>query len=227
MAKSYRKEIHGKTPYFDDYDENKKFLRIMSRPGYPLQAREVTQLQTIIQTQIERMGAHLFEEGASVNGGEIVEATARAIRLVDTNFTIDQLKLFVGKTIKNQDGVRASIVSYADASTLENDTNQVLFVNYTSAGEFASGDTITILGTLPVITAVIGSSEGVPAVTVATNVVKINRGIFFADGFLIETDTESFVAYDVIENSYRSFDSPPQLDSELIDRLLHPMMMIH
>jgi len=208
MAKSYRREIHGKSPYFDDFDANKKFLRIMSRPGYPLQAREVTQLQTILQSQIERLGSHLFEEGANVNGGEIVEATAIAVRLVNTNFTVDQLKLFIGKTITNQNDVRASIIAYADSSTLSDDNNQVLFVNYTSSGEFSAGDTISILGTLPVITAVIGSSDGVPAVTVATNVVKINQGIFYADGFLIESNSESFVAYDVIDDSYRSFDSP-------------------
>ena len=41
-------------PYYDDYDESKEFYRILFRPGYAVQAREVTQLQTILQKQIER-----------------------------------------------------------------------------------------------------------------------------------------------------------------------------
>ena len=43
-------------PYYDDYDESKEFYRILFRPGYAVQAREVTHLQTILQKQIERNG---------------------------------------------------------------------------------------------------------------------------------------------------------------------------
>ena len=111
MAKSYRQDIHGKNPYYDDYDPNKKFVRIMSRPGFPLQAREITQAQTILQNQIERFGDHFFEEGASVKGGEIVEASGIAIRLNDTSFTTDELKSFLNKTItRPSDGVSAKII---------------------------------------------------------------------------------------------------------------------
>ena len=41
-------------PYYDDYDEDKKFLKMLFRPGYSVQARELTQLQSILQKQIER-----------------------------------------------------------------------------------------------------------------------------------------------------------------------------
>ena len=51
-------------PYYDDYDESKEFYRVLFRPGYAVQAREVTQLQTILQKQIERNGRHTFEEGS-------------------------------------------------------------------------------------------------------------------------------------------------------------------
>jgi hypothetical protein len=32
-------------PFFDDYSEDDKFHRILFRPGYAVQARELTQLQ--------------------------------------------------------------------------------------------------------------------------------------------------------------------------------------
>ena len=41
-------------PYFDDYDESKGYHRIPFKPGVAVQARELTQLQTILQKQIER-----------------------------------------------------------------------------------------------------------------------------------------------------------------------------
>ena len=56
-------------PYYDDYDESKQFYRLLYRPGYAVQARELTQMQTILQRQIERFGRHVFEEGTIVIPG--------------------------------------------------------------------------------------------------------------------------------------------------------------
>ena len=53
-------------PYYDDYDENKKFLKTLFIAGRPLQAREATQIQTQLQAQIERFGNHQFKAGARV-----------------------------------------------------------------------------------------------------------------------------------------------------------------
>ena len=63
------------TPYYDDYDEDKNYYRILFRPGYAVQAREVTQLQTILQKQIERYGKHMFKDGSKVLCGEVTVAT--------------------------------------------------------------------------------------------------------------------------------------------------------
>jgi len=55
-------------PYFDDYDETKNFNRVLFKPAVPLQARELTQLQTILQSQIERFGQYQFKEGSIIKG---------------------------------------------------------------------------------------------------------------------------------------------------------------
>ena len=49
-------------PYYDDFDEAKKFLRLLYKPGYAVQARELTQAQTILQNQIGRFGNHIFKK---------------------------------------------------------------------------------------------------------------------------------------------------------------------
>ena len=46
------------SPYFDDYDPKDDFYRVLFKPGYPVQARELTALQSILQNQIEKFGQH-------------------------------------------------------------------------------------------------------------------------------------------------------------------------
>ena len=53
-------------PYFDDFDETKNFHKVLFRPAVPLQARELTSLQSILQNQIERFGGYQFKEGTIV-----------------------------------------------------------------------------------------------------------------------------------------------------------------
>ena len=58
-------------PYFDDFDKDKNFYRVLFRPGFPIQARELTTMQSILQNQVEAMGSHLFKEGAMVIPGQV------------------------------------------------------------------------------------------------------------------------------------------------------------
>ena len=55
-------------PYFDDYNEDKNFHRVLFKPAVAVQARELTQLQTILQNQIERFGDNILKEGTIVKG---------------------------------------------------------------------------------------------------------------------------------------------------------------
>ena len=63
------------SPYYDDYDETKNFHKILFRPSNAIQARELTQLQSILQNQVERFGNHIFDEGALVMGGTVTVNT--------------------------------------------------------------------------------------------------------------------------------------------------------
>ena len=77
------------SPYYDDYSEDKKFHRVLFRPAFSVQARELTQLQTIQQNQIERLSDHFFEKGSMVIPGEIS---------YDLNYTAVKLTSFAGST---------------------------------------------------------------------------------------------------------------------------------
>lgn len=60
----------GISPYFDDYNEDDRYLKILFRPGFAIQNRELNQMQTILQNQIQRFGNHVFENGSLVLNGE-------------------------------------------------------------------------------------------------------------------------------------------------------------
>ena len=56
-------------PYFDDFNASNDYYSVLFKPGYPVQARELNNLQSILQNQIETFGQHFFKEGAKVVPG--------------------------------------------------------------------------------------------------------------------------------------------------------------
>lgn len=74
------------SPYFDDFDESKNFVKVLYRPGAAVQARELTQSQTIAQNQIKTVGNFLFKDGAKVKGPKpSVNLNSRTVKLKPTD----------------------------------------------------------------------------------------------------------------------------------------------
>ena len=59
------------SPYYDDFDKFKNFYKVLFRPGFPIQARELTTLQSVLQNQVASVGSHLFKDGAMVIPGQV------------------------------------------------------------------------------------------------------------------------------------------------------------
>ena len=57
-------------PYNDDWDPKKNFHRVMFRPGFPIQARELNQAQGILQDQVEQFASAMMRDGDVVTPGE-------------------------------------------------------------------------------------------------------------------------------------------------------------
>jgi len=84
---SFESSVYNSNPYYDDFDPSKKYLRILFRPGYSVQARELTQLQTLLHNQIKSFGEHIFEPGSLVSGGQISESALNYVRVDQTNIS--------------------------------------------------------------------------------------------------------------------------------------------
>ena len=107
-------------PYYDDFEgatgaKSKKFQRVLFRPGFPVQARELTQLQSILQNQIERFGRHMFEEGSQVIPGDIAFDMEYDFVKVQSTFNAQNVESyradFVNKIITGSEtGVKARVI---------------------------------------------------------------------------------------------------------------------
>ena len=126
------------SPYYDDYDETKNFHRILFRPSNAIQARELTQLQSIIQNQVERFGNHIFDEGALVMGGTItINQLYYAVKVNDANpnssASITTAETYrtaaIGKYYQGKESGTVAKVLNTAAKTTDGDP-LTLFVNY-------------------------------------------------------------------------------------------------
>ena len=111
------------TTYKDDFRDSDNYHRILFNSGVGLQARELTQLQTILQRQIERFGNNIFKEGAVVKpGGVNINPKYEFIKLNETDpsgsFTISSVLTaqtitttspLIGQTVTGQSGIVATI----------------------------------------------------------------------------------------------------------------------
>ena len=148
-------------PYFDDYDSGKDFYKVLFRPSYPIQGRELNSIQSILQNQIENYGKHQFKQGDLVIPGEVglntkldfvklssVSEVAISIdgEIVYQKYDISDL---VGQKISGlSSGVSALVLAISKATDNSNDT---IYVKYLTAGDggdeetFRQGETLEIL----------------------------------------------------------------------------------
>ena len=80
-------------PYYDDFDEDDLFNRVLFRPGFAIQARELTTLQSILQSQIERHGKHMFKEGTVVIPGQVAYSDSYYSLKLESTFAEEQVQL--------------------------------------------------------------------------------------------------------------------------------------
>jgi len=87
------------SPYYDDYDANKDFYKVLFNPGRPVQARELTTLQSILQNQIEKFGSNVFKDGSVVIPGNVAfDSQFYAVKLNPSNYGVD-ISLYIEKLI--------------------------------------------------------------------------------------------------------------------------------
>lgn len=167
-------------PYYDDFDEDKNFMRILFRPGYAVQARELTQLQTILASQIEKFGNHIFKSGSPIVGGKVM-LDDRAFYLV-LNSQYNNLDIvpdnFLGRTVVSYNStksVRAKVIA-VDTTT----STPILVLKYLSGEQFTENDELKVSGAN--IFAQVAPSNAVGRSYVAS----IQEGVYYFKGQFVK-----------------------------------------
>jgi hypothetical protein len=195
-------------PYYDDFDANDNFYRVLFKPGYPVQARELTTLQSILQNQIESFGSHIFKEGSMVIPGGITYDRSYFSIKVNTQFLGIDISLYsaelVGKRVRgSESGITATVqkVLLPPELGIEYPTIFVKYINSNSDYEFSQfsdaenliledqvvyGNTTlnagdSIASTINVNSAAIGSA------------VNVANGVYFVRGTFVDVSSDTIV----------------------------------
>ena len=152
------KSLSSVDPYYDDFDDTKNYLRILFNPGRSVQARELTQLQTILHDQMGKFASHIFNDGSRVVGAKINVDLKKVIISVDqyetyTDYLDPNLAgydTFSGNEVlvsNWQDTTLVGITSGAQAIVDDfeydetNNTYRYIYISY-QGGEFIEGEQI-------------------------------------------------------------------------------------
>ena len=182
------------TTYKDDFRDSDQYHRILFNSGRALQARELTQMQTIIQEEMARFGRNIFVEGAPVAPGgilienpEFIKTSSVTIPFNSTLSDIIGVELTVtGGTQTNSAAIKVRVQEVIAA---ENGDPITLYVNYTDTTAATAGATSVRVLNGDVLT------SGAWSVTVDTagraTKASVGTGEYFAAGHFVHVNPQT------------------------------------
>ena len=190
----------NKAPYFDDFDPNSNYYRVLFRPGFSIQSRELTTLQSTLQNQIESLARARYKQGSVVVPGELkldVNYSYVKISSFTNNLAITD---YIGKEVTgNSSGVTATVIN-ATAETLSE--SATIFVKYESSGTnnsrstFAEGETLVANspGSPTLIVGITGNVKPTNSGALGLgSAVTVESGVYFINGTLVKNEAETVI----------------------------------
>lgn len=169
-------------PYYDDFDPNKNYHRILFRPGRAVQARELTQSQTILQNQISNFADHFFNQNTPIKGGDVtINTKVRYIKLNPSFNEVDVVASdFANQVITDDTGtVLAQVLATEEG--VEGGDPPTLVVTYFSGSEFANSSNVFSQTSSAVAQAVASDAVGNASVgSIANGVFYVVNGYNFS-----------------------------------------------
>jgi len=196
------------SPYFDDFDKNKNFYRVLFKPGSPVQARELSTLQSILQNQIEQFGTHFFKEGSKVIPGNLS---------YDNNFTCVQIEdAFLGIPVslyfdqlvgRRITGARSGVTATIKKILSKEDSdrgNITLYIKYEKSGDdfatekFEDGESLSANTDIVFGASVIAANEPFAntlafGATATGSAMSIGEGVYFIRGTFAQVQSETLI----------------------------------
>ena len=196
------------SPYYDDFDSEKNFYKVLFRPGYPVQARELTTLQSILQNQVESFGSHIFKEGSVVLPGNIAfDGQFYSVKLNSTNSGVDvalYIKNFIGKKITGQTSNTTAKVQYVEFVDDNNVDELTIYVKYLDSSsdftftQFENGEQLTcdenvIYGNTTIAAGTPFASLVASDSTSIGSAASIGKGVYFIRGSFVNVSQKTLI----------------------------------
>lgn len=191
------------TTYKDDFVDSDNYHRILFNSGRVVQARELTQAQTILQKQIERLGNNIFQEGAMVKAGGVTVNNSYEFIKLDTssNALPADPSTLVGTTFQSQaaDGIKVEVLQVQTAAQTGSDA--ALYVRYTfTQGATAGATSIKMPDATNISNGSITLTTKSSGATGTGIVINVQNGIFYAKGNFVFTEDQSLIVSHFSDN---------------------------
>ena len=197
MTTTFTKEVFS-TTYKDDYADSASYHRILFNSGRALQARELTQLQTIIQKEIERLGRNIFKEGASVlPGGQTINTRYEFVKIDPTSNALPAGSIVGQEWTETGTGIKVRILEVVEASGSDPRTFYVAYTN--TAGGSSGSDPVRLtpgasfnngLGDTQIVQ--VTNTTANPATGRACRI-SVAEGAFFVQGHFVYVKPQSLI----------------------------------
>jgi Domain of unknown function (DUF4815) len=189
-------------PYYDDFEPSKGFHKILFKPGYAVQARELTQIQSILQNQIKTFGDNILVDGTVITGcAESTNFKMQYIKILDmftspSSVLIDNTAMadFEGKTLIGANQSVTAIIKKAAEST-DAEPYKTFYLQYTATGldntttTFAPNEQVTIVETNEVVAVADSPVDPVGIGSLFT----VGEGIVYAKGNFVIHDSQTII----------------------------------
>jgi hypothetical protein len=202
----------NRSPYYDDFSDDKNFYKVLFKPGVSVQTRELTTLQSILQNQIEKFGSRFFSSGGVViPGGFAYDNTFSAVEIDSELRGIDVEVYFQSLVGKVLTGIRTGITAKVEKVLSKFDSERgstTLYVKYISSSSedfnseiFENGEELTVNSDISLGAGFILAGETIAQVSNPVgrsalsvgSAAKIEEGVYFVRGYFVNVESESII----------------------------------
>ena len=202
------------SPYYDDFNKDKNFYKVLFKPGYPVQARELSGLQSLLQNQVESFGKHIFKEGSMViPGGIEYDPTYFSAKVNTTHLGVD-ISIYLSNIIANNGGkgTRVRGQSSGIVATIKNFIlppeegvdDITIFIKYNQSGTdgqstaFPDGEILILEENVTYGNTTLNTEETVLTLvsedaTATGSAFGVNKGVYFLRGTFVDVPTSQII----------------------------------
>ena len=197
------------SPYYDDFKKDNNFYKVLFRPGRPVQARELSTLQSILQNQVESFGSHVFKEGSMVlPGGVFFDNSYFSIKVESDHLGLP-ISLYTtnlkGKKLKGQNSGVEILVNDIKFPTDSTDiTDPTFFIKYLTGNisneisNLDDGEPLIALENITYGNTTIFAGESVASLVSSNasavgSAVKMDAGVYFIRGTFVDVSADTII----------------------------------